>query len=325
MNITCEVIRDILPLYTEQMTSADTNLLVEAHLASCDACRKRAYAMKPPVETEMPDGGELVNLGRQLRYRRRMTGLLAFLVTASVLVGIFAFFSGPVYLTAEEAKVTVEKVDRASFVYQTGEDGEILGPVDANGDPVEVSQSLCVSFGGKASHVSENESIDPDTGERVMTYTAACRRWEILLGREETSGMFRMLLDSDVSRVYYAALDGTEDVLLWGTEFSGGVQTLPRLVLGYYLLISAVLGGVLLLTAALARKSGVWRVLAAFGCFFASFAFSSLIVGGGKWPVFDASDVPTLLSLIVVLACLITASICCGWKVWKLHRQDMAV
>ena len=40
MKVSCDVIQDLLPLYTDQAASADTVALVEEHLASCPACRQ---------------------------------------------------------------------------------------------------------------------------------------------------------------------------------------------------------------------------------------------------------------------------------------------
>ena len=40
MKLSCDVIRDLLPLYADRTASADTAALVEEHLASCPACRE---------------------------------------------------------------------------------------------------------------------------------------------------------------------------------------------------------------------------------------------------------------------------------------------
>ncbi|MFR3922961.1 MAG: anti-sigma factor family protein [Dysosmobacter welbionis] len=56
MKVSCDVIRDLLPLYTDQAASADTVALVEEHLASCPACREElgrlgtALPAEPEVE-----------------------------------------------------------------------------------------------------------------------------------------------------------------------------------------------------------------------------------------------------------------------------------
>ena len=44
----CCVVRDLLPSYVEGLTSEETNAAVEAHLASCPACAKRAISTMRP-------------------------------------------------------------------------------------------------------------------------------------------------------------------------------------------------------------------------------------------------------------------------------------
>ena len=39
-NITCEVIKDLLPLYVDGVLSEDSRKLVEEHLQSCKECRE---------------------------------------------------------------------------------------------------------------------------------------------------------------------------------------------------------------------------------------------------------------------------------------------
>lgn len=54
--ITCNTAGDILPLYIDDVVSDDTRILIEEHLESCDACRKRFEDMKStlaiPVEKD---------------------------------------------------------------------------------------------------------------------------------------------------------------------------------------------------------------------------------------------------------------------------------
>ena len=42
----CNIIRDILPLYVEDMVSADTSAFVEEHLEKCAECRAELEDMK---------------------------------------------------------------------------------------------------------------------------------------------------------------------------------------------------------------------------------------------------------------------------------------
>ena len=53
MKTNCDIIRDLLPLYAEHITSEATNALVEEHLAECEACRAELEQMEQP-ETDFP-------------------------------------------------------------------------------------------------------------------------------------------------------------------------------------------------------------------------------------------------------------------------------
>lgn len=48
MNQECSIVRDLLPLYAERLTSPETAAFVEKHLRTCSICRKgwRASACK---------------------------------------------------------------------------------------------------------------------------------------------------------------------------------------------------------------------------------------------------------------------------------------
>ena len=48
-NVTCGVIRDLLPLYVEGIAGKDSAALVEAHLAGCPACRAAREQLTAPA------------------------------------------------------------------------------------------------------------------------------------------------------------------------------------------------------------------------------------------------------------------------------------
>ena len=45
----CNIIRDILPLYLDDVVSDETKQMVEEHLQSCASCRAEASSMKKDV------------------------------------------------------------------------------------------------------------------------------------------------------------------------------------------------------------------------------------------------------------------------------------
>ena len=46
MDISCDIIKDILPLYAENMVSNATRNMVDEHLCKCDGCAKELDSLK---------------------------------------------------------------------------------------------------------------------------------------------------------------------------------------------------------------------------------------------------------------------------------------
>ena len=244
------------------------------------------------------------------------------MLTATLLLSVAAFLISPVYLTVEEADVQVFVGEATSYIYHVSEEGELESPsiIDSEGRADERAV-VTLYFSDIVRHVSESRAKDPDTGEEIVTISAYCWRLDTLFPRTAASklGYGR---EVDYDRLYYASYDGREDTLLWGNKPNGGVQTLPRLVLGYYVIIAVLMGAALLGVAAVLRKKPEAKIVFAVGCWFAGVAISAILVSGGKWPETDSHDVTWMLTFAVVLATLYTAAILCGGKLWKQHKED---
>ena len=108
MKLSCDVIRDLLPLYTDQAASAGTTALVEEHLASCSACREelRSLGAALPAETETAE--PLRRFRRWWRRRQVLIAVTAILVTAVVAAGIFLTCFWGRRAASEDVKVSLE-------------------------------------------------------------------------------------------------------------------------------------------------------------------------------------------------------------------------
>lgn len=63
MNISCNIIQDLLPLYAEGLVRQDTKNLVNNHICTCNICFNRYYLLKKPVYVPIKtDIGELKRL-----------------------------------------------------------------------------------------------------------------------------------------------------------------------------------------------------------------------------------------------------------------------
>lgn len=78
----CNTVRDMLPLFVDNMVSDDTRLIVEEHLAVCELCRKECEAMKNAVV--LPADGDAKQLKRfkgAWKKKKRAVALTAVLAT----------------------------------------------------------------------------------------------------------------------------------------------------------------------------------------------------------------------------------------------------
>lgn len=127
MKLPCAVIRDLLPLYAENMVSAETRALTENHLASCEACRDALSAMtqqEPDVQFRLDTAKEFAKYEKKSKRRH---GRKVAAITAAVVCAFFVsrlLFAGGVtalmMLISASAKVEVD-TDPAHYAEYMGE------------------------------------------------------------------------------------------------------------------------------------------------------------------------------------------------------------
>lgn len=88
-DLTCAVVRDLLPAYAEGLTAPETNQAVEAHLAICPDCAARLAAMRAP-EPEPTETAKEVDYLKKVKRRGWKRVTLAVLLTVLVLLGALA-------------------------------------------------------------------------------------------------------------------------------------------------------------------------------------------------------------------------------------------
>ena len=98
MRTLCNIIRDLLPLYAEGITSADTVFFVEEHLKDCAECRAALDGMKTPSDAEkaasdLPDSDAMPLRTLRRKWQRKQAVLVCLtLITATAVFccGLFA-------------------------------------------------------------------------------------------------------------------------------------------------------------------------------------------------------------------------------------------
>lgn len=100
MKVTCDVIRDLLPLYLDGVCSEDSRQLVEEHLQTCESCRRELAQLqeeqKPEVNVHEAEGIRRVSAqwkrDRRYSFLKGIT-LLAWIAAAACIIAYNAIGS----------------------------------------------------------------------------------------------------------------------------------------------------------------------------------------------------------------------------------------
>ena len=225
----CSIVRDLLPLYAESMVSPETASFMEEHLKDCEHCRKEYERLKAPCAVPAKnDAAPLLMLQKKMAAKRLRTIVLTAVFAVALLVSAFAVLDAPVYLPYTEELLAVE-------------------PVGENG--------LQITFDPSVTDFNYTVYQDPDGGNfyycDVEAWYSLWDRW-FPGGEEQRTAVVFPAKPYPVT-VMYCPNDGTESICVYGEAGEGGSIALPRLALGYYLIL-AVLALAVLFAAWLVAK-----------------------------------------------------------------------
>ena len=232
MDKTCSIVQDLLPLYEEDMLREETKEFVDGHLAQCAACRAELDALKADVKPAPVSAQPLRDLKRQLRRKKLTAVLLAVTLALTLATAGFAYLTAPQYLPYSETEWAISRSPRALA------DGSAADGLSDLSGAESISVSLLVPVSG----AEVTNTQDPNSGKTIYFITAWRTPLDTWRGAfDETGGAPLFTLDAaNCAAVCYSQNNGQDDVLLCGS-MNGGIISLPRLALGYYVLLSLAL------------------------------------------------------------------------------------
>lgn len=305
MDKTCSIVQDLLPLYEEDMLREETKKFMDGHLAQCAACRAELDALKADVKPAPVSAQPLRDLKRQLRRKKLTAVLLAVTLALTLATAGFAYLTAPQYLPYNAADWSVHEPDASLDAVLNGEEHICIEPLT----PVSGTEVESV--------------IDPDSGETVYIISAWRTLLDKWLGKLDTvngNGDKLILLDTTNCRVvYYAQNNGQANMVLYG-ERSGGVISLPRLVLGYYVLLSLALLITLGIAFFVCRRKKTGKALGYLALIPASYLAGHLLVKGFTTTSYQMQRD---FSLIILAAALIYAAVMLAINLWRQKREKV--
>lgn len=214
MSTKCNLIKDILPLYVENMVSADTREFVSEHLEHCEECHAEFEHMRKPADS-IPDVDivPLKRIKKDLFFKRLKTIFFTAILACAIVTVAFGILTAPKF-----------------FPYSDN----LLNVIDGS------NGSIIITFDNKVTGYSCIEEFDHETESKVYRINAWTTTWDLY---SSNRGKQNMVIPSDREtqiQIFYAQNNGSEDVLVYGLNDNTEENrvTLPRLVLIPYFLLA---------------------------------------------------------------------------------------
>lgn len=214
MSNKCNLIKDILPLYVENMVSKDTRAFVKEHLEHCEDCHAEFEHMRKPADfVSDADIVPLKRIKKDLFIKRLQTIFFTAILACAIVTVAFGILTSPKF-----------------FPYSDN----LLNVIDGS------NGSIIITFDHKVTGYSCMEEFDNETETAVYRINAWTTTWDLY---SSNRGKQHMIIPSDRGtniQIFYAQNDGSEDVLIYGLNENAEENsvTLPRLVLMPYFLLA---------------------------------------------------------------------------------------
>ena len=179
MKYPCNVIRDLLPLYVDEVCSLESRKIIEEHLEECSECKAYMESMsddapkeQKPIQIDPIDESRKVSSLRNIKKKIRRRQILIAVITVLVIVcGSFAVITG-----LKRTNHIVEYDDNLSVSMV---DGSLTGRLYGSSYTNLKIKNVSVNEGSSSSNyifykVSDTVWDDISTGKNMMTEYVIC-------------------------------------------------------------------------------------------------------------------------------------------------------
>ena len=313
MKIPCSVVRDLLPLYAEDMIEEETRALVDEHLEECSECSQKleeikAAAAVPAENTAVETAKPLLALKKTINKRRRITAAIAALCVFILLFSAFHRINEWHQVPWEEGLIQVTGVEKMADVEKRNspfpEEEEAIRLPDE-------SMGLTIQFDSKISGIhSTMEKNENGTTEIIQG-------WSSNPNKKLTGDYSECSINPVPDRLLYDT--GSGQILLWGEPMDGSLVVMPRLALASYAILACCLASLSALLWFLFRNRQCASILRQ--VFFApvSYLAGHLLIKGFHARTFFLEDD---LGSILLVGAAVYALLTLGWTAWQQRKRD---
>ena len=258
MKISCDIIRDVLPLVAEDLASEETKKMVNDHIENCQECNKEFEELKvAKTDSENKKEFESIPLKIIKRKLKKMNVYIAIvtalIVTLVLMIGL-NIITKPIPLSFQESVESVEIED----------------------------EKILIKFKPEVSNYNIVSNNYGEMDDQIIDYQIMS--WKTLFSNFMKEGEAKSVVvnmnEEKTTLVHYISQTWELDELIYGEE-QDYCLTLPRLTMNYYLFIMViifVISGLLFLV--LRRKNKIKTIIQIIMMFTVSYILSHICIVG---------------------------------------------
>lgn len=213
MSRNCDMIKDLLPLYADDVCSDESRKAVEEHIKECEDCRSELEKLRKNVPVSpQKDAEVLKRIKRRLRIEKLVVGLI------SVLAICGALLFGLVYLVNSDKSMDMKKYSILENVTVTERDNAVWLSVRGSAASFDRVHPTISDTAGR--HMGYDNDFDSKVKNGYGVTLMQRRIDDFAFAPTGTLGSFEQKLfdineETDIVKVFYFDEENNEEYVLW--------------------------------------------------------------------------------------------------------------
>lgn len=126
----CEIIKDLLPSYVDELTSAESNEEIEAHLKYCSECNDYLKGIQKEIEIEKIEKDKNIEIFIKLRQKTVRIIICAVMILAVIVAIIYGrweeYYHNGRSITSDEVEVSLKEEDGIQLLVFEPKDEDVI-------------------------------------------------------------------------------------------------------------------------------------------------------------------------------------------------------
>ena len=218
MSKNCDMIKDLLPLYADDVCSEESRKAVEEHINSCPDCKAELEKLRKSVTVSpQKDAAVLKRIKRRLRIEKLVVGIISVLAVCGILL------FGLMYLINTDKSMDVKRYDIPNNVYVTEHDGMLLFCVKDGAASFDLLYPTFSDTNGN--HLTYDKAYDKDK-KNGIGYTLKQRKISSFALNDFGNlypfayqiGTVEKLKEKNIEKVFYYDDVNDKEYILWESD-----------------------------------------------------------------------------------------------------------